>query len=246
MTTDYDPIVEQYQQSKLQPWRTHIESYSLMSLLGDLSGLSVLDLACGAGYYSRLCQTAGARRVVGVDLSAGMVDLARRLENHQPQGIEYHVGDACTFDCGEQFDVVVAAYLLNYARTPQELQAMCGGIHRHLKPGGRFVTVNSSPFLHFPSAPSYRPYEFETFATQEWIAGAPVQWRFHVNGEMFDIENYYLDADLHNAAFQQSGLGNVCWHEPRLSPHADPDLGSGFWTTFLEHSPITLLTCGKV
>ncbi|MBF8288882.1 MAG: hypothetical protein HW381_1990 [Candidatus Rokubacteria bacterium] len=26
MTTDYDPIAEQYKRSKLQPWRTHVES----------------------------------------------------------------------------------------------------------------------------------------------------------------------------------------------------------------------------
>ena len=29
MTTHYDPIAEQYKRSKLQPWRTHVESYTL-------------------------------------------------------------------------------------------------------------------------------------------------------------------------------------------------------------------------
>jgi hypothetical protein len=32
MTTDYDPIAEQYKRSKLQLWRTHIESFSLIGL----------------------------------------------------------------------------------------------------------------------------------------------------------------------------------------------------------------------
>jgi toxoflavin synthase len=50
VTTDYDPIAEQYKRSKLQPWRTHVESYTLMSLLGDLSGTSVVDGAGGAGF----------------------------------------------------------------------------------------------------------------------------------------------------------------------------------------------------
>jgi len=45
MTTDYDPIAEQCKRSKLQPWRAHIESFTLMALLGDLSGKTVVDVS---------------------------------------------------------------------------------------------------------------------------------------------------------------------------------------------------------
>ena len=38
MTTDYNAISRQYQLSKLQPWRAHIEAYSLLGLVGDLAG----------------------------------------------------------------------------------------------------------------------------------------------------------------------------------------------------------------
>jgi hypothetical protein len=41
MTTNYDPIAEQYKRSKQQPWRTHIEASSLMALIGDPSGKSI-------------------------------------------------------------------------------------------------------------------------------------------------------------------------------------------------------------
>lgn len=63
MTTDYDPIAEQYQQSKHQPWRAFIERFTMMNLIGNLDGLSVLDLACGEGFYSRLVRQRGAKRV---------------------------------------------------------------------------------------------------------------------------------------------------------------------------------------
>jgi ubiquinone/menaquinone biosynthesis C-methylase UbiE len=49
MTTDYNKIAKEYQESKLQPWRTHIERYTLLSLLGTVQGLNTLDLACGEG-----------------------------------------------------------------------------------------------------------------------------------------------------------------------------------------------------
>ena len=77
MTTDYDPIAEQYKRSKLTPWRTHIECFTLLDTLGDVRGKSVLDVACGEGFYTRILQHLGAARTVGVDLSEGMIELAR-------------------------------------------------------------------------------------------------------------------------------------------------------------------------
>ncbi|HAH49628.1 MAG TPA: class I SAM-dependent methyltransferase, partial [Planctomycetaceae bacterium] len=53
-TTNYDPIAEQYKRSKQQPWRTFIECFTLLELAGNPQGLSVLDVACGEGFYTRL------------------------------------------------------------------------------------------------------------------------------------------------------------------------------------------------
>src|SRR5262249_24858427 len=115
MATNYDTIAAQYQRAKLQPWRRHIEVYTLFGLGGDLAGKSVLDLACGEGFHTRLLKQKGGARVVGVDISAGMIDLARIEESHRPLGIEYHVEDVKKLVLHEQFDMVFAAYLLNYA-----------------------------------------------------------------------------------------------------------------------------------
>lgn len=137
MTTDYDPIAEQYQRSKHQSWRAFIESFTLLELIGNLGGLSVLDLACGEGFYSRLIRQRGAQRVLGVDFSHGMIELAQRQEAHDNLGVEYLVGDARELPVTETFDLAVAAYLLNYARNRQELQLMCNGISR-VETGGTF------------------------------------------------------------------------------------------------------------
>jgi len=94
MTTDYDPIAEQYQRSKQQPWRTFIECFTLMDLVGDPTGLSVLDLACGEGFYTRLIRHRGAAGVRGLDLSEGMIALAQAQEARQPLGVTYAVADA--------------------------------------------------------------------------------------------------------------------------------------------------------
>jgi ubiquinone/menaquinone biosynthesis C-methylase UbiE len=245
MTTNYDPIAEQYKLSKQQPWRTHIEAFSLLQLIGNPAGLSVLDVACGEGFYTRLIRQQGAAKVTGVDLSQGMIDLARRQETLHQQGIEYVVGDAKNLELPAPYDLVVAAYLLNYAQNRLELAAMVQGIAQCLKPGGRFVTVNSSPALEFPTAPSYRQYGFETTVGSNFGEGSPIKWTFFLENDRFDIENYYLNVEVHEAAFKAAGFSEVRWHAPQLSPQGIAEFGGDFWTAITTHPPVAFIECIK-
>lgn len=245
MTTNYDPIAQQYKRSKQQPWRTFVECFTLMNLVGDLRGKEVLDVACGEGFYTRLVSERGAARVTGVDLSQGMIDLARRQEAEHQLGIRYVVGDARELPADDSFDLAVAAYLLNYASTRQELQAMCRGIARSLKSGGRFLTVNCSPALAFPKAPSYRKYGFETSVPGLWQEGAPIKWTFHLADGAFEIENYHLDVAIHEEAFRQAGFREVRWHPPQLSPEGLAALDQDFWSSLLDHPPVAFIECVK-
>src|SRR6185312_14928001 len=128
MTTDYNAIADRYKRAKQQPWRSYVESFTLLSLIGEVSGLAVVDLACGEGYYTRILRRQGASSAVGLDLSEGMIALASAEEAAHPLGIQYLVGDGRKLDFSESFDLAAAAYLLNYARNREELEAMCQGI----------------------------------------------------------------------------------------------------------------------
>jgi toxoflavin synthase len=245
MTTNYDPIAEKYKRSKQTPWRTDVECFTLLHTIGSVRGLSVLDVACGEGFYTRMLRHQGAARMTGVDLSEGMVALARKQEAAAPLGIEYMVGDGCALDLPDRYDLVVAAYLLNYASTREQLGQMCSSIARCLPPGGRFVTVNSNPALDFSTAPSYRQYGFETTPTGPWQEGTPVTWTFFLEDGTFSIENYNLSVAIHEAALRAAGFRTITWHEPRVSPEGLARHGAAFWQTFLKASPITFLECVK-
>ncbi len=73
MTTNYNAIAEQYKQCKEHPWRSRIETYSIMKRLGNIEGKKVLDVACGEGFYARKLKQCGASEVVGIDLSEAMI-----------------------------------------------------------------------------------------------------------------------------------------------------------------------------
>lgn len=245
MTTDYDPIAEQYRRSKYQPWRTYIETFTLMSLIGDPAGKAVVDLACGEGFFSRLISQKGAAKVLGVDLSEGMIELARAQETGQEREIEYRVGDVRRLALEVEHDLAIAAYLLNYARDRDELGAMCDGIAHCLRLGGRFVTVNSSLILDFRTAPSYRHYGFETRAIGEFREGMPTTWTFFLEDEAFEIENYFLDVSVHEEMFRSAGFREIRWHVPRLSPEGVVVHGREYWKCFMDHPPIVAIECFK-
>ena len=70
MSTNYDFIAEQYKRAKLQPWRAHVESFTLLGVIGDLAGKKVVDLACGEGFYSRILREQGAASAPRTSLAA--------------------------------------------------------------------------------------------------------------------------------------------------------------------------------
>jgi 2-polyprenyl-3-methyl-5-hydroxy-6-metoxy-1,4-benzoquinol methylase len=245
MDTDYDRIATKYKRAKLQPWRAHVERYTLLRLTGDLAGQAVLDLACGEGYYTRLLRQAGAARVVGVDLSHEMVGLADAQEALEPLGIEYRVGDAKALGAAGEFDVAVAAYLLNYAQTAEELTAMCRAVAGALKPGGRFVTVNNNPADPPENFGAGRPYGFAKRLVGELAEGTPVVWQFFLPGGALEVTNYYLSVATLEEAFRAAGLRQVRWHAPEVSPAGEAAFGREHWAAFLRQPPVAFITCVK-
>jgi SAM-dependent methyltransferase len=243
MATNYDTIAEEYRRAKLQPWRWHIEVHTLFRLVGDLAGKSVLDLACGEGFQTRLLKQKGAARVVGVDISAGMIDLARKEEAQRPLGIDYHVHDVKKLDLHEQFDLVFAAYLLNYAASKEELLGMCQAIGRHLKPGCRFVSVNSNPD-YTGQLDSMRPYGF-TRTAREARDGAAIPWTFYLSDRPFEITNYYLSIAAHEEALKAVGMRDIRWHPPAVSPEGLAEFGPEYWAALLQYQPIIFIECSK-
>lgn len=244
MPTNYDEIAEQYKRSKQVAWRCHIEQYSLCELAGDVAGARVLDLACGDGHYTRIFKNMGASRVVGMDVSPKMVELARAAEKRELLGVSYLVGDASSPHFQPCFDMVCAAYLLNYARSEEELFAMAQAIHQSLKPGGRLVAVNNNPNQQPDAFGNTRKHGFVKEAASEIRNGVAIHYRFFQDDEEFVIENYHLDAATHVSVFQEVGFSDVQWHDPQLAP-SEREAHAEDWADFLDDPPIALLTCIK-
>jgi ubiquinone/menaquinone biosynthesis C-methylase UbiE len=79
----FDQRAAQLYDASIQDWPGEIEFYQELATESESNGGAVLELACGTGRVAiRLAQ--GGARVVGIDLSAAMLDLAREKSNGIP------------------------------------------------------------------------------------------------------------------------------------------------------------------
>ena len=80
-------------------------------MLPDLSGKDVVELGCGTAYFGAWLKRAGARRVVGIDVTPAQLDTARRMDAEFDVGLELIEANAEHVPLAdESFDVVVSEY----------------------------------------------------------------------------------------------------------------------------------------
>lgn len=116
------------------PWAA-----DLVALAAPQSGDRVLDIACGTGVVARLAaEHAGAAgRVLGLDLNAGMIAVARSIPPSPGAPTEWHEGSALALPFPDgSFDLVLCQQGLQFfPDRPAALREM----HRVLRPGGRLA-----------------------------------------------------------------------------------------------------------
>ena len=85
----------------------------------DLSGKSVLDIGCNAGFYSMEMKKRGARRVLGIDSDNDYLEQARFAA--EVSGLDIEVRQCSVYDVGklgERFDLVLFMGVLYHLRHP--------------------------------------------------------------------------------------------------------------------------------
>lgn len=121
----YDRISEEYAERYPEPSK-HTEDFA--ELLG---GGKVLDAGCGPGSDSGFLFSQGFD-VVGVDLSKGMIETARR----RFPGVEFRRNDLRELDFPEnEFDGIIANMSLNHLER-DDMEGVLDDFSYFLKPGG--------------------------------------------------------------------------------------------------------------
>jgi predicted TPR repeat methyltransferase len=133
----FDGYAEEFDQRLVADLR-YVVPHELAKLASEFTSLArpwdALDLGCGTGLFGAEI-SARARHLVGVDLSAKMLDKAR--ERHVYARLEHaDIRTAVDSEPAAAYDLIAAADVFIYVG---RLDAIVAGIRRLLRPGGCFV-----------------------------------------------------------------------------------------------------------
>lgn len=110
-----------------------LEKPAMYSKLPDLRGKSVLCIGCGSGEECDYIKKLGADRVVGIDISKGLIEQAK----YTFADVEFQVMDMERLDfASEGFDFIYSSLALHYA---EDWRNVLKPAHKILKDGGRFL-----------------------------------------------------------------------------------------------------------
>jgi demethylmenaquinone methyltransferase/2-methoxy-6-polyprenyl-1,4-benzoquinol methylase len=131
----------------------------LISDLPEIEAPDCLDIACGTGDITfRLAAKYPAGRIVGLDLTEPMVDLAKTRNTFV--NIAFTIGDMCRMSyADDSFDIVTGGYALRNA--PNLEQALLE-IRRVMKPGA------TAAFLDFSKSPNRFLQTAQDFLLRFW------------------------------------------------------------------------------
>ncbi len=137
-------------------WGYAMEHSAFINLVGSVQGRRVLDLGCGAGQLSLYLATAGAAKVISIDASERMLNVARTQRMHPC--ITYQLTSMSDYDYpSEDFDVVVSSLAFHYVRDYTNLMR---NIARCLVPNGLLVFSTEHPIYSARNS------------TDGWVTGA--------------------------------------------------------------------------
>lgn len=184
-----------------------LEQPALHRLLPPLSGVTVLDLGTGMGGFARYAREQGARRVVGVDVSARMLAEARRLT--RDRAIEYVEApiEAYVAEPGA-FDLVTSSLALHYVADYAGVVALA---HRALVPGGRLVFSVEHPMV-------------TARAEQEWLRDASGR------DDVWPVDGYGVEGARHTRWFRD----DVIKYHRTVATYVNALVGGGFTLIALE------------
>jgi len=200
IASDYDRVNRVISLGLIDRWR-----YRLVSEMEFMEGSSILELGCGTGKLTRLiAERLGEGRVLGVDLTPGMVEIARRtLPAEYEDLVDFSIGAGENLDLeSNSFDLVTSAFTL---RNVKDLEKVISEMKRVVKPGGQVYSLE----LAKPTIPGFSEiYRFYFDRVLPWIGGVvhgdPKPYRY-----LADSLKRFPNQEKLKKLFVQAGLAEV-------------------------------------
>ena len=126
----------------------------ILMFFGDLKEKNIIEYGCGFGFFSNEFSKYNPKRIVGLDVSLDMLDLAKETARNNELNIEYYNHNCCEINpFGSIFDINFTSYVLTSCQSVKDLESFIISIHDSLKENG--ISIGILPNI-FPDDDSLR------------------------------------------------------------------------------------------
>ena len=128
------------------------------------AGRTILDIACGSGYGTKLLATSGALRVVGVDISPDALSIAR--EGYDGPAV-FELGDINRYGATDSVDMITCFETIEHVPTATEALP---NLRRVLRQGGVLLISSPNRRATSPRARSLNDRPKNKFHRREYVS----------------------------------------------------------------------------
>lgn len=183
-----------------------IEIPAMKKLVGGVSGLTVLDAGCGYGHYAIWAKRQGAKKVIGMDISEKMIEMAREKTKEKKAEVDFIQGDLFNLNQFKDgyFDLIMSSIVVSYfgdlvkyfsefARVLKRKGIFVFSEVHPMRTAGKFVAVKKKKVLQVSN---YMPAHFEKDEGH---------WRDE-KGKLVPINFYHYPLSDFSQALKRSGF----------------------------------------
>ena len=171
-------------------------------------------------------------------------EAAREASTSWPTSIKdkatFRVGD-CTKPLDledEPFDIVLGAWLLNYASTVAEQLAMWRNIHANLRPGGIFIGITPNVHMDPIKQPVDDRYGYAVVPVERVEDGWKCRLTAHTVPEKVEFEMFHLSKGVYERGAAEAGLVGLRWNG-----YVIPE--DGYWDGFVKRPSFEVCTAKR-
>lgn len=114
---------------------------ALFSMMPNLNDKIILDLGCGFGEHCKRFVESGAKKVIGIDISEKMLEIAKQ-ENADSKITYINMPMENIWQLNEKFDIVVSSLAFHYV---QDFSGVVKNIYDMLNENGVFLFSQENP-----------------------------------------------------------------------------------------------------
>lgn len=114
---------------------------ALFSMMPNLKDKTILDLGCGFGEHCKGFVESGAKKVIGIDISEKMLEIAKQ-ENADSKITYINMPMENIFELTEKFDIIISSLAFHYV---EDFAGVVKNVYNLLNENGIFIFSQENP-----------------------------------------------------------------------------------------------------